>query len=231
VPENHGWPTLRPAENEGGRGARGPGQLLRGGRGGDALTAGWQGRRLNNMEFKVSELEREPIEFELGVAPGRVDLGAEAEQEGPLRTAGRAEVLHEHRGPGEIVADIRVRGRFDGAFRVKCARCVEAVEIPLGAEFDLIFRPVSADADAPERSITAPETEIGYYQGDSLLLEDVLREQVLLSLPVRTLCKPDCKGLCPRCGENRNNQTCNCEAGPSDPRWEALAGLKERIKP
>jgi uncharacterized protein len=107
---------------------------------------------------------------------------------------------------------------------------VEPVQIPLEAEFDLIFRPAEADAEAPERSITAPETEIGYYQGDSLLLEDVLREQVLLSLPVRTLCKPDCKGLCPRCGQNRNSQPCHCDEGPSDPRWEALAGLRGRIK-
>jgi uncharacterized protein len=53
---------------------------------------------------------------------------------------------------------------------------------------------------------------------------------VLLSLPVRTLCKPDCMGLCPRCGANRNSQPCQCDVGPSDPRWEALAGLRGRIK-
>jgi uncharacterized protein len=182
------------------------------------------------MEFKVSELEREPIEFDLELAPGAVDFGDEAEQAGQLATAGQAEVLHEHRGPRDIVADIRLKGRFSGSFRVPCARCVEPVEIPLATEFDLIFRPAGADSDAPERSITAVETEIGYYQKDSLLLEDVLREQVLLSLPVRTLCKPDCKGLCPRCGENRNSQTCTCEEGPSDPRWQALAGLRSRIE-
>ena len=182
------------------------------------------------MEFKVVELEREPIEFDLELAPGAVDLGEEAEQVGPLATAGVAEVLHEHRGPKDIVADIRLRGNFAGKFQVPCARCVEPVEIPLSAEFDLIFRPAEADSEALERSITAPETEIGYYQGDSLLLEDVLREQVLLSLPVRTLCKPDCKGLCPRCGENRNSTACTCEVGPEDPRWEALAGLRGRIK-
>ena len=97
-------------------------------------------------------------------------------------------------------------------------------------DFDLIFRPAAADAEATERSITAQETEIGYYLRDSLSLEDVLREQVLLSLPVKTLCKPDCKGLCPRCGADRNSQPCNCDAGPSDPRWEALAGLRSRIE-
>ncbi len=182
------------------------------------------------MEFKISELEREPIEFDLELAPGAIDFGEEAGQTGQLACSGLAEVLHEHRGPKDIVADIRLRGRFAGNFEVPCARCVEPVEIPLEAEFDLIFRPATADSDAPERSITAVETEIGYYQKDSLLLEDVLREQVLLALPVKTLCKPDCKGLCPRCGENRNSTACTCEEGPSDPRWEALAGLRGRIK-
>ncbi|MGD0800384.1 MAG: DUF177 domain-containing protein [Terracidiphilus sp.] len=182
------------------------------------------------MEFKVSELEREPIHFDLELAPGAVDLGDEAEQQGPLAASGRAEVLHEHRGPKDIVADIRLVGSFHGNFQLPCARCVEPVEMPLDADFDLIFRPVEADSEATERSITAPETEIGYYQGDGLLLEDVLREQVLLSLPVKTLCKPDCKGLCPRCGENRNRQACSCDVGPSDPRWEALADLRSRIE-
>ena len=182
------------------------------------------------MEFKVIELERDPIDFDLALPPGAVDFGEEAEQVGLLATAGRAEVLHEHRGPHDIVADIRLRGNFSSNFQVPCARCIEPVEIPLAAEFDLIFRPVSADSESPERSITAPETEIGYYQKDSLLLEDVLREQVLLALPVRTLCKPDCKGLCPRCGQNRNSQPCSCDEGPQDPRWEALAGLRGRIK-
>jgi len=182
------------------------------------------------MEFKVSELEKEPIEFDLQLDPGSIDFGIEATQDGPLAASGRAEVIHEHRGPKDIVADIRLRGQYSGEFKLPCARCVEPVDVPLSGDYDLIFRPVGADADAPERSITAPETEIGYYQKDSLLLEDVLREQVLLSLPVRTLCKPDCKGLCPRCGQNRNSQDCSCDEGPSDPRWEALSGLRSQIK-
>src|SRR5580658_7730092 len=101
------------------------------------------------MEFKVSELEREPIEFDLELAPGAVDLGEEATQVGDLATSGLAEVIHEHRGPRDIVADIRLRGKFAGRFEVPCARCVEPVAIPLAAEFDLIFRPASADIEAP----------------------------------------------------------------------------------
>src|SRR6478672_4301693 len=105
------------------------------------------------MEFKVSELEREPIDFDLELAPGAVVLGEEAEQVGNLSTSGNAEVLHEHRGPKDIVADIRLRGNFAGRFQVPCARCVEPVEIPLAADFDLIFRPAGADTEAAERSI------------------------------------------------------------------------------
>jgi uncharacterized protein len=182
------------------------------------------------MEFPVSELEKEPIEFDLELKPGAIHFGDEAAQLSPLSTSGRAEVIHEHRGPKQIIADIRLKGRYSGQFQLPCARCVEPVEVPLASDFDLIFRPVGVDAGTSERSISAPETEIGYYQQDSLLLEDVLREQVLLSLPVRTLCKPDCKGLCPRCGKNRNLEGCSCEEGSSDPRWEALAGLRSRIK-
>jgi len=182
------------------------------------------------MEFKISELEQEPIDFDLQFKAGSINYGDEAEQSGPLATSGRAEVLHEHRGPKEIVADIRLRAHYAGNFEVPCARCIEPVPVTLESDFDLIFRPVGVDAGPQERAITAGETEIGYYQRDSLLLEDVLREQVLLSLPVRTLCKDDCKGLCPHCGQNRNSQACTCEEGQTDPRWEALGDLRSRIK-
>ena len=182
------------------------------------------------MEFKIAELEREPIDFGLQFKPGAIQYGEEARQTGPLAAEGRAEVLHEHRGPKDVVADIRLKGHWEGKFEIPCARCVEEVPTELEGDFDLIFRPLGADAGPQERSISAVETEIGYYQKDSLLLEDVLREQVLLSLPVRTLCKEDCKGLCPRCGGNRNNQACSCEEGQSDPRWEALGELRGRIK-
>jgi len=182
------------------------------------------------MEFKVNDLEQEPIDFDVELEPGYVELGEEAEQTGPLLASGRAEVLHEHRGPKEIVADIRLKGRFEGKFEVRCARCVEPVAVPLEAEYDLIFRPAEVDAQLGERAITAPETEIGYYEGDSLLLEDVLREQVLLTLPVRTLCRPDCKGLCPHCGENRNQKECSCAETVTDPKWAALGDLRGRLK-
>jgi uncharacterized protein len=183
------------------------------------------------MEFVVYDLEKEPQDFDVELAPGALDLGELATQAAGLKTQGRAEVIHEHRGPKDVVADIRLRGSYQGEFQIPCARCVVPVRVPLEGEFDLIFRPEEADAIKNERSISADETEIGYYQKDSLLLEDVLREQVLLSLPARTLCKADCKGLCPHCGVDRNTQTCTCAEAEFEPRWEALAGIRSRIEP
>lgn len=183
------------------------------------------------MLFTITELERDPIDFAETLPAGMIDYGPEAEQIGDLIAEGQAEVLHENRGPKEIVSDIRLKGNFKGHFEVPCARCVEPVQHALDGEFDLLFRPPGVDSRGAEQAISTHETEIGYYENGGLTLEDVLREQVLLSLPAKTLCQPDCKGLCPRCGQNRNETACSCEEGPSDPRWGALAGLSSRIKP
>ncbi len=171
----------------------------------------------------------EPLVFAESIAPGALDYTADLRQTGPLEVKGQADLLVEHRGAHDHVNDIRVRASYKGAFEVLCARCVDPVALPVEGEFDLIFRPESADAEAGERAITEDETEIGYYGQSGLLLEDVVREQVLLSLPSRILCKPDCKGLCPRCGQNLNIAGCDCGEASTDPRWNALAGLAGKL--
>ena len=175
------------------------------------------------------QLEREPLLFDEAIPAGALEYAPDVTQVGPLPVTGRADLLLEHRGHREQVADIRLRAAYHGDFEVLCARCVEPVQTPLTGSFDLIFRPQEADADPGERAITPDETEIGYYEEIGLSLEDVVREQVLLSLPSRTLCKEDCKGLCPRCGQNLNLESCNCNP-TADPRWNALAGLAGTVK-
>ena len=183
------------------------------------------------MQITVLDLEREPLDYDVSLAPGELDFMADIVQLDTLAAQGRADLLEEHRGPRDIVQDIRLRGTYRGRFSVPCARCIDPVEHMLAGEYDLIFRPIGVDAEVTEHSIGASETEIGYYENGGLALEDVLREQVLLSLPARTLCRDDCKGLCPRCGGNQNTEPCTCEEAPADPRWSALAGLSSRMKP
>ncbi len=182
------------------------------------------------MLISVVELEREPIEFTHSFAPGAIDFGVDIRQLDPLLTEGRADLIEEHRGPRQIVPDIRLRAEYRSRFEVPCARCVDPVEHSLAGNFDLIFRPIGVDGGSSEHAISTSETEIGYYEGDGLVLEDVLREQVLLSLPAKTLCGTDCKGLCPHCGQNLNSEACTCEESSSDSRWSALSDLRSRIK-
>ncbi|TCK75044.1 uncharacterized protein C7378_0023 [Acidipila rosea] len=186
--------------------------------------------RIPSMLITPLDLEREPLEFNLTFEPGSIDYGGEIHQIGPMLTSGTADLIKEHRGPREIIADIRLRGNCSGKFEVPCARCLDTVEHEVNSEFDLLFRPVGVDHDSSEHAVTTSETEIGYYLKDGLVLEDVLREQVLLALPARSLCGPDCKGLCPHCGSNLNTDACNCDAAPADPRWSALSDLRSRIK-
>ena len=176
------------------------------------------------------QLENEPLLFSESIPAGLLDYAPDITQIGPLPVTGRADLILENRGHREQVADIRLRAACKGSFEILCARCVEPVITPLASSFDLIFRPQGADAESGERAITLDETEIGYYEESGLLLGDVVREQVLLSLPTRTLCKEDCKGLCPRCGQNLNQESCNCNPS-ADPRWNALAGLASTIEP
>jgi len=175
------------------------------------------------MIIQPQDLVDEPLALNLTFEPGAIDYTPDIRQVGPLTVTGRAELLVEHRGHKEFVEDIRLRAALAGDFESPCARCLEPVAERVEADFDLIFRPVGADADPGEHAITEDETEIGYYETSGLLLEDAVREQVLLALPGRTLCQQDCQGLCPQCGANRNRTNCGCVQPVADSRWKALA--------
>ena len=182
------------------------------------------------MFISVLDLEREPLEFKETIESGAIDYGEAVRQLDSLRTQGRADLIVENRGSRHIVEDIRLQADFEGEFGVACARCLDPVRHPIREHIDLLFRPLGADAGPAEHAISTSDTEIGYYQDGGLELKDVLREQVLLSLPAKTLCRQDCKGLCPGCGRNLNAEDCICEGAWSDPRWSALADLRGRIK-
>jgi len=182
------------------------------------------------MQIRVRELELRKLEFNEDLPPGAVEFGPDLRQVGPLHTEGRAELVVEHRGHHQDVEDIRLVGRMATQVEALCARCLDPVVHNVDREFDLLYRPQGVDRRGEEVSISQAETEIGYYQGEGLLLEDALREQVLLATPVKTVCRDDCKGLCPTCGRNLNQEQCNCEQRPSDPRWEALGEIKKKLQ-
>jgi len=178
------------------------------------------------MFISLAELHAQVVKFDERVAPGVIDYGTELRQGSYLETTGQAEVLPEHRGAKQIIEDIRVRGHLAATVELICARCLEPVSRAVERDFDLVYRPLGVDRGRDEVAITAADTEIGYYDGDGLLLEDVLREQVLLAVPLKAVCRDECRGLCPHCGKNRNVESCDCSETLSDPRWNALRDLK-----
>ncbi len=182
------------------------------------------------MFLDIKQLELHPLDFEEEFQPGVIDLGQEARQGTPLKASGHAEVVEEHHGKHEVIKDIRLRGRLSAGMELQCARCLEPVTQDIQREFELLYRPLGADAGKDELSVTDAEAEIGYYQGEGLLLEDVLREQVLLALPLKVTCRADCKGLCPQCGKNLNQEQCSCSREVEDPRWAALKDVRSRLE-
>ena len=182
------------------------------------------------MFLSIKDLEIRPLDFEEEFQPGVVDLGSELRQLAPLNTAGRAELVEEHHGKHQIIKDIRLRGRLSTGLELPCARCLDPVKQEVAREFELLYRPLGVDAGRDEISVTDAEAEIGYYQGEGILLEDVLREQVLLALPLKVTCREDCKGLCPHCGKNLNQEQCSCTAHVEDPRWAALKEIRSTLE-
>src|SRR5579864_5757561 len=182
------------------------------------------------MFIKIKDLELRKLEFNESFAPGAIELLEDQIQTASLKASGRAELIRENRGAREVVEDIRLVGSFSTQVEVHCARCLEPVERDVRESFDLIYRPLGVDARGDESSISLAETEIGYYQGEGLLLEDVLKEQALLALPVKLVCSTECKGLCPHCGRNQNVEDCECVITMSDPRWAALEDIRKKLE-
>ncbi|SPE41676.1 conserved hypothetical protein [Candidatus Sulfopaludibacter sp. SbA3] len=173
------------------------------------------------MFLSVKEMELRKVRFDEALQPGQIDFsGEEIEQSSPLKAAGVAELL-----PGSD-GEVRIQGRYAVEMTADCDRCLGTARFPLNAGFDLYYRPVSVIAKEEEVGIDEGEAEIGFYEGGGLELEDILREQVLLALPMQRVCSEGCQGICPVCGRNRNEARCDCRVESTSDRWEALRKLE-----
>jgi uncharacterized protein len=115
-------------------------------------------------------------------------------------------------GSGEIV----VGGRVEGVLESECRRCLEPVSTEVEEDLILVYAPedLLSGEEADVRPIPARARELD--------LGEAIREELILSLDPFVLCDPECKGLCPRCGVNRNQLTCECVGEELDPRWDVL---------
>ncbi len=126
--------------------------------------------------------------------------------------------------------DVVVRGRIEGSGKTECGRCLGEAHVDLGMDVHVLFSANAARANGDDVSDLEEgdgEMDVLPHDGVELELGPVVREQLILALPMRPLCREDCKGLCDQCGHDLNLGACAHQAEPKvDPRLVKLAGLR-----
>lgn len=173
------------------------------------------------MLLSIQQLEVKKIPFDGIYEPGKLDFAdSGVTQLTQLHASGQAEMLENTGG------ELRIAGQITVTMGADCDRCLAKARFEIDSPFDLFYEPNSTVEGEDEIAIDAGQAEIGFYSGAGLVLEDILREQVLLMLPMHRLCSEACKGICPICGKNRNESSCDCSATPADDRWSGLKQFK-----
>jgi uncharacterized protein len=148
---------------------------------------------------------------ELNPIDERVNLAQPAEVKGNVRRTGDG---------------VFVNGHVETRAQVECDRCLRPVELPVSADFALDYITEADYKSSSAAALSEEEMSVSVFDGESIDVDEIVKEQILLATPARMLCREDCKGICPRCGIDLNVNECNCTSNEIDPRWAALKKLK-----
>jgi uncharacterized protein len=171
------------------------------------------------MFLSISDMQLGKVRFDETFAPGAIEFfDPQLRQTAPIIASGAAQL-------SQSTLEIAVSGHLSTSMEIACDRCLEPAVFPVSADFSLLYRPASSGPEQGEVAIRGPEAEVGFYEGEGLDLSDVLREEILLLLPMQRVCREDCKGICPVCGQNRNQIECHCHQEAGDDRWAGLQNL------
>jgi uncharacterized protein len=172
------------------------------------------------MEINISQIdESDGLDIDYLYPEGEPDL----EDENSKSVDRTAVNLHASRKGEEIL----LRGRIKASVQMNCDRCLADFAIPVAQSFDLLYLQLDKNrGPKEEHELSEDDLSISYFQGQFINLDDLVREQIQLALPMARLCQEDCHGLCQECGANLNEGQCSCRIEQIDPRWTALKGLK-----
>lgn len=177
------------------------------------------------MLIGLQELQLRPVRFCVDLPAGAIDFDSGISQRSALHAEGTAKLLN------QLLGEIRVSGKLSVSVDGTCDRCLGAASFSIDKDFDLVYVPSDQASGAGAEEIHGAAIEIGFYEGDGLELNDVLREIVLLALPMRLVCSEACKGICPVCGQDRNVRECECRTEAADERWNGLRALRPQFGP
>jgi uncharacterized protein len=169
------------------------------------------------MRIELENLERSKGDFahvyqpeDLNPVDERVSLIAPAAVNGKVRLSDN---------------QVFVNGNVETRAQVECDRCLKPVEIPVNADFTLEYIGGSEYESREAAELTEEELSVSVFDGEAIDVDEIVKEQILLAVPTRMLCREDCKGICPECGADKNTGECNCVTNEIDPRWAALKDL------
>lgn len=170
------------------------------------------------MLLVLTHLPADGLKFEHQYKMDELDLSqSDFSLTAPPRIAGRVT---------NLAREMRLQGSLQATLAAECDRCLETVTLPIANEFDLYYLPAETHKDKTgETELLERDLDFSFYQNDQIEMDELVLEQLELSLPIRILCQDECQGLCPQCGANLNVESCDCPP-PIDPRWQALADLK-----
>jgi uncharacterized protein len=125
---------------------------------------------------------------------------------------------------------VLVDGRIQGDLEVTCCRCAKGFPQHVEKEFSVEYWPdPKVTHEGEEMELSYDDLEIGFYREDKIDLSALVAEQILLDIPMKPVCREDCKGLCDQCGADLNEEVCGCERKKLDPRWAVLAKIKNKM--
>ena len=124
----------------------------------------------------------------------------------------------------------RLVGTLSTVLELTCSRCLEPFPLPVNASFDLRYLPHTENTGGESDEVEDEDLSDAFYRDDAIDLGQLIDEQIYLALPMKPLCRADCKGLCSNCGTNLNVAACDCQVRWEDPRMAGLKALIERNK-
>ncbi|HYU31907.1 MAG TPA: DUF177 domain-containing protein [Thermoanaerobaculia bacterium] len=122
-----------------------------------------------------------------------------------------------------------LRARLSYEQTLSCDRCLKPIVDHAESDVELLILVERDPGAAGEHELQERDLGVVYVNGETLETDPILLEQLQLNIPMKPLCRPDCQGLCPVCGADRNETDCSCEERSDDPRWATLAALKTRL--
>ena len=140
-----------------------------------------------------------------------------------LKLIERARIEGRIRRKGE---EFQVDGTLTTTIESACARCLKPVVFPIRAEFSERFVTAVSWRAEEQHELASEDLNLSVFDGEAIDLDGLVREEIVLATPAQVLCREDCKGLCTVCGVDRNLNTCECETGEIDVRWERLKDLR-----